>query len=53
MNSCESLGTMVNIQCPIEAQAFYPQWYAWGRVEQSRVGLISPQAMAARPVVGG
>lgn len=45
---------MVNIQYVIAAEAFYPPWYAeWGRVEQSGAGLISPQAMAARPVVGG
>lgn len=35
-------------------QPFYPLRYAeWAGVEQSRAGLISPQAMAAGPVVGG
>lgn len=33
---------------------FYPPRYAeWAGVEPSRAGLISPQATAARPVVGG
>lgn len=45
---------MINIQDVIAAEAFYPPWYAeWGCVEQSRAGVISPQAVAARPVVGG
>lgn len=52
--SSESLGCIVNIQYIIAAEAFYPPWYAErGCVEQHRAGLISPQAMAGRPVVGG
>ncbi len=51
--SSKSLGCIVNIQYVTAAEEFYPPWYAeWGRVEQSRAGLISPSAMAARPVVG-
>lgn len=45
---------MVSIQRITAAEAFYPPWYAErGCVEQHRVGLISPQAVAGRPVVGG
>lgn len=52
--SSESLGCMVNIQGVLAAEALYPPRYAeWASVEQSRARLISPQAMAARPLVGG
>lgn len=45
---------MIHVQYIQMAQAFYPLRYAeWASVEQSRARLISPQAMAAGPVVGG
>lgn len=51
MASSKSLGCVVDVQ---QVRAFYPLRYAeWAGVEQSRARLISPQAMAAEPVVGG
>lgn len=51
----ESLRCMVNIEhTPAVEVFFYPVGYAeWASVEQSRTRLISPQAMAAQPEVGG
>lgn len=37
----------------VHHRAQAPLRYAWGHTEQSRAGLISPQAVAGRLVVGG
>lgn len=47
----ESFWCIVNIEYPTGQKT--PPQYVWGLAEQSRAGLISPQAVAGRPAVGG